>query len=425
VKVFFENSAGGLLRRSKRTGSVLTSLRAFLRLTRPQFLAGGIAGGALGTAVAAYESGAVDWGAYALSQFTISAFHLMTQYANEYFDRAGDALAVRTQFSGGSGVLVDRTLGADVALRAALVCALAGAGGAVFLWKVAPAAAGLAIAIAILAWTYSAPPVRLLARGLGELDTVLVVAILVPACAYAAQTNAIDARMLAATLPGAGAMLAMMLGVEFPDLAADTASGKRNLLVRFGAAGGVRLGSAAVLAIYVGGVLAVWAGAPPFAGLALLGTLPLSFGYLRILRGRGRDEAVDLERLAGTGVALFFIATTYGALAFFAAAAVRDSAAARTEGGRALETNSARSMVEASVTAPSLFERANAALDAVRPTIQRDGGDVWLVRIDGRTAFVQMLGACGGCPMSNTTLRDGIEASIVAACPEILTVEQV
>jgi 1,4-dihydroxy-2-naphthoate octaprenyltransferase len=405
---------------------VLTSLRAFLRLTRPQFLAGGIAGGALGTSVAAYETGSVDWGAYAFAQLTISAFHLMTQYANDYFDRAGDALAVRTPFSGGSGVLVEGGLAPRVALQAALVCATAGAIGIVCLWKLGatPIAAVLALGIAILAWAYSAPPLRLLARGLGELDTVLVVAILVPLCAYAAQTNALDARVLAATLPGAAAMLAMMLAVEFPDLAADTASGKRNLLVRFGASAGARLGSAAVLAMYAGGALALRAGAPAVAGLALAATLPLAAGYLTILRGRGRGEAVDLERLAGTGVALFFVATTYGALAFSAAAGIGNPAA-RPEGGTAVETNSVRSMVETAVTASTLFERANAALDAVRPAIQRDGGDVWLVRIDGSTAFVQMLGACGGCPMSNTTLRDGIEASIVAACPEIATVEQV
>jgi Fe-S cluster biogenesis protein NfuA len=177
--------------------------------------------------------------------------------------------------------------------------------------------------------------------------------------------------------------------------------------------------------MYAGAALAVRAGAPAVAGLALAATLPLAATYLRLIRGRGRGEAVDLERLAGTGVALFFIATTYGALGFGAAAGFRDRGAARAEGGTAHETNAPISMVETAVTASTLFDRANAALDAVRPAIQRDGGDVWLVRIDGSTAFVQMLGACGGCPMSNTTLRDGIEASIVAACPEIATVEQV
>ena len=61
----------------------------------------------------------------------------------------------------------------------------------------------------------------------------------------------------------------------------------------------------------------------------------------------------------------------------------------------------------------------------MRPAIRRDGGDVWLVRIDGGTAYVQMIGACGGCPASNATLKGGIEAVIREDVPEIHTVEQV
>ena len=77
------------------------------------------------------------------------------------------------------------------------------------------------------------------------------------------------------------------------------------------------------------------------------------------------------------------------------------------------------------VEAQTVHERFNAALDAVRPAIQRDGGDVWLVRIDGAIAYVQMVGACGGCPMSNATLRGAIEKAVFAHCPEIASVEQI
>jgi len=81
--------------------------------------------------------------------------------------------------------------------------------------------------------------------------------------------------------------------------------------------------------------------------------------------------------------------------------------------------------VETVVTPVStLRERANAALDEVRPAIVRDGGDVWLIRIDGATAYVQLVGACGGCPMSNSTLRGAVETAILARCPELSRVEQ-
>jgi Fe-S cluster biogenesis protein NfuA len=72
----------------------------------------------------------------------------------------------------------------------------------------------------------------------------------------------------------------------------------------------------------------------------------------------------------------------------------------------------------------TLAARVNAALAEVRPAIARDGGDVWLVRVDGTTALVQMVGACGGCAMSTSTLRGLIETTVVARCPEITAVEQ-
>jgi Fe-S cluster biogenesis protein NfuA len=73
----------------------------------------------------------------------------------------------------------------------------------------------------------------------------------------------------------------------------------------------------------------------------------------------------------------------------------------------------------------ALRTRIDAALERVRPAIAADGGDVWLIKVEGPVAYVQMLGACGGCAMSTETLKSAIEASIVAACPEIQRVEAV
>jgi Fe-S cluster biogenesis protein NfuA len=54
-----------------------------------------------------------------------------------------------------------------------------------------------------------------------------------------------------------------------------------------------------------------------------------------------------------------------------------------------------------------------------------DGGDVWLIRVDGDVAYVQMLGACGGCAAAHQTLKGGIEAVVRADVPEIRLVEHV
>ena len=61
------------------------------------------------------------------------------------------------------------------------------------------------------------------------------------------------------------------------------------------------------------------------------------------------------------------------------------------------------------------------ALDKVRPMLQSDGGDVEFVSWDEKTGTVQvqLMGMCVGCPMSQVTLKQGIEAEIKKAIPEV------
>jgi 1,4-dihydroxy-2-naphthoate octaprenyltransferase len=211
------------------------AIGAFVRLSRPLFLYGGFAGVALGAAVAAWSGGRIDLGTYAWAQALVTAFHLMVHYANDYYDREGDRAAERTVWSGGSGVLASGGLPARVALIAAGVCAAAGlAVTASFALSGNSTVALLGLAIFAFAWCYSAPPVRLAARGLGELDAALVVGVLVPCAGYAAFTGQIDAEILRPALICGLAMLGMMVAVEIPDRQADAAAGKRNWVVLFG-----------------------------------------------------------------------------------------------------------------------------------------------------------------------------------------------
>lgn len=66
------------------------------------------------------------------------------------------------------------------------------------------------------------------------------------------------------------------------------------------------------------------------------------------------------------------------------------------------------------------------ALDRIRPALQRDGGDVELVEItDEGIVKVRLKGACGGCPMSQMTLKMGIEKEIKQVAPQVKSVESV
>ncbi len=67
-------------------------------------------------------------------------------------------------------------------------------------------------------------------------------------------------------------------------------------------------------------------------------------------------------------------------------------------------------------------ERVEQALDKVRPMLQRDGGNVELVGVEGTVVKVRLVGACHGCPMSQMTLKAGIERFIKQEIPEITEV---
>lgn len=62
-------------------------------------------------------------------------------------------------------------------------------------------------------------------------------------------------------------------------------------------------------------------------------------------------------------------------------------------------------------------------IDRVRPFLQRDGGDVQLVDVtEDNIVRVKLVGACGSCPMSTMTLKNGIEAELKNSIPEVKAV---
>jgi len=71
-------------------------------------------------------------------------------------------------------------------------------------------------------------------------------------------------------------------------------------------------------------------------------------------------------------------------------------------------------------------EQVQAALDTVRPQLQADGGDCELIDVsaDG-VVKVRLTGACGGCPMSQMTLKMGIERVLKDRVPTVKSVEAV
>ncbi len=57
----------------------------------------------------------------------------------------------------------------------------------------------------------------------------------------------------------------------------------------------------------------------------------------------------------------------------------------------------------------TLEQRVIDAINQIRPSLQNDGGDIEFVSMEGKNISVKLLGACAGCPMSQATLKNGVE----------------
>ena len=269
-------------------------LIAFVRLGRPQFLVGGFVLYGLGGALAVAGGAAFDPWRYAWGQLVVTATQLMTHYANDYFDLEADrANRTPTRWSGGAGSCPTARWRRRWRCARHACC-----------WSSQPPRRRRRpdgwgrfrccsrAAMIGLAWGYSAPPLRLCARGLGELTTALVVTLLVPLFGYDLQAGALAAPIFfAAALPCA-LQFAMLLAIEFPDAAGDAAVGKRTLVVRLGAMPAARLYAATTLAAFGALPFLARAGLPARVAAAPVLLAPVAIWQsVRVARGAYGDSA--------------------------------------------------------------------------------------------------------------------------------------
>jgi len=269
---------------------------SLVRLGRPLYLAGGFLMHGLGVAMALYTGAPLNLPALLWGQAAITAIQWMTHYSNEFFDLATDRTnRSPTRWAGGSRVLTDGHLSPQVALRTAVVLGALGLGAASVLTlavRPGPFTLPLLILPLLLAWAYSAPPVRLEARGLGELTVAVLVPGMTPLVGFYLQTGQLSPLPLLAAAPLCCIQIATQLATEFPDAIGDAAAGKRTLVVRLGGAGAARLHNLALLAAYALLPPLILAGLPPLvaASACLSGPVAAWQGW-RVGRGAWANPA--------------------------------------------------------------------------------------------------------------------------------------
>jgi 1,4-dihydroxy-2-naphthoate polyprenyltransferase len=252
-----------------------------LRTTRLPFLTATIVPVLLGILIAA-EHGAFDLVSALLTVIGASFVQLGLNVANDVFDTvqgADDANVTPTQFSGGSRVIQYGLVSLrQMATLATVFYVLAGAIGLVLL-ATRGSVALLAIGVVgfVVSLGYTAPPLKFVYRGLGEIAVAIGFGPLMLLGAYVVQTRgALAWEPFVASIPIA-LLVALILYVnEIPDRRGDAYAGKLTLPVRFSPRAVIGGYNAAVVASYAAVVVAVIAGVLPVPALLMLLTIPLA-----------------------------------------------------------------------------------------------------------------------------------------------------
>lgn len=77
-------------------------------------------------------------------------------------------------------------------------------------------------------------------------------------------------------------------------------------------------------------------------------------------------------------------------------------------------------------TKEDIVSKVEKALDSIRPYLETDGGNVKVLDVDENMVVrLELLGACGNCPMSLMTMKAGIEETIKRQVPEVKDVQAI
>jgi 1,4-dihydroxy-2-naphthoate octaprenyltransferase len=208
----------------------------------------------MGSLAAVYAGADFDLNHFLLAYLAMGSGHLSVSYSNEYFDRDSDRFGTPSAIAGGSGVLVRRPDLAGTAYRlAVLLIALSLVAGLMFVILFPGSLPVLALILLgnLLGWYYSAPPLRFVVGGWGEVATAIGIGGVVPGMGYLVIAGELDPFFAIFSVPLFCYGFYFIMSVEIPDEEADRRAGKRTLV----AARGRRFGLQVILISAIGATL--------------------------------------------------------------------------------------------------------------------------------------------------------------------------
>jgi 1,4-dihydroxy-2-naphthoate octaprenyltransferase len=275
----------------------MASPKILIRELRAEFLTASIIPVLMAVAIARYETGSWSPGLLFLTIAGAALLHLGTNTANDYFDHLSGADAANVDyarpFTGGTRFIQEGLLSP----REVLTLSISLFAGALIVGIFLIIARGwfiLALGLTgfFLGYFYTAPPVKLAHRGLGEIAVGIGYG-LIPLGAYFVQTGKISIPVIISAIPMALLVTGIIVINEFQDYRGDMSAGKKTLVVRLGRKRSVYLFASIMIAAYIPVIAGVTANIIP--RITLISLLPLVFVVKALITAtRHFDDPVAL-----------------------------------------------------------------------------------------------------------------------------------
>ena len=282
--------------------STRRNLLSWLTLVRLGATARGVLPFLLGAVIAWSQGSPISLAILFLSSVAVICIMLMTFLVNEYYDYEGDIINKEFhRLSGGSRVLAMGLLPRRQSLIAAYVClTIAVIIGLLlqFYYKTGPLTIPLGVVAIFIGYFYTARPIKLAYRGLGEPAIWFSCGWLATFTGYYLQTGHFDAVTTLAALPGATSVFLLILMNEVPDINSDRAVGKKTLAVRLGREKTAILYSLALILCYLNIVAIIFFGVPAITGFLSIVLVPLIVWNVKTIKQHGLVKTEILESLS-------------------------------------------------------------------------------------------------------------------------------
>jgi 1,4-dihydroxy-2-naphthoate octaprenyltransferase len=281
-----------------------------LKIIRVHIVAGGFLAFSLGALLALVAGGSFDTARFGLGYVVMLLGDLSTHYSNDYFDVEVDSYIMRKKFFAGSNILVSnpnlRSLTRSISVALLFSSNLLAVGLVLFL-GVPIEFFMVILSASLVGWFYSAPPLRLISRGFGEVAVACVTGFAIPGLGYLAFRGQFDPLFFYFAVPFVmyGLMLSLSLGV--PDVEVDLKGGKRSLAVRKGERGVflliLALAFSATSAFFVYSCLVTFA-VVDVGVVAIFSMVPLISGLVGVA---GVFQKRDVHHFSALNVASLFV----------------------------------------------------------------------------------------------------------------------